>query len=90
MTDRSIQGELSFNTVAQCYPEGQGFIKLYPSLELDLAGVTACDSAGLVLLLAWMRDAKRANKKLYFINIPQKLLDIASMSGLKEFLLSSC
>ena len=79
MTNRSIKGELTFNTVAKLYPEGQKLIS-----PIDLAEVTACDSAGLVLLLAWMRDAKRANKILHFINVPQKLLDIASISGLKE------
>ena len=94
MADRSIKGELNFNTVAKLYREDQWLIGSkdwkgggslpHHSLEFDLAEVTSCDSAGLVLLLSWMRDAKRDNKVLHFINIPHKLLDIASISGLKE------
>ena len=88
-----LQGELNFDTVVGLYSAGQRLINSSPpasagggKLEFDLAAATAYDSAALVLLLAWMRDAKHCNKLLHFSNVPKKLLDLASISGLEDVL----
>ena len=85
----TLTGELTFNTASDFYQRGQAFMKKYPCLQLDFSGITDCDSAALVLLLAWLRDANQWNRTLNFSHIPAKLLAIASMSGLKQILLTA-
>lgn len=53
---------------------------------IDLAGVVQSGSAGVSVLLCWMRAAKSNNKELRFRNMPEKMFDIARVSSLDEFL----
>ncbi len=55
---------------------------------LDLKQVTAFDSAGLALLIEWIRLAENRNIKLQFANIPDQLLAIARLGGLERVLVT--
>ncbi len=55
-------------------------------LDIDLAEVSHSDSAGLALLIHWIRFAKQTNKKIVFHNIPAQMMAIADVSGLNELL----
>ena len=81
-----VSGELSFTTVPNLEPRGCAYIKQNLHLVIDLAKVTFSDNAGVALLVAWARCAKRGNKKLTFINLPKQLLDLIVASGLKDIL----
>ena len=79
-------GELGFATVS-------GLLKSTPrsffadgDLQLDLSGVTRADSAGLALLVEWLRESERAGKVITFTNVPKQLLAIAMLCGLDEIL----
>lgn len=52
-----------------------------PDITVDLAAVDNIDSAGLALLLNYLRDAKHADVKVSFINIPDRLLSLAALSN---------
>lgn len=49
-------------------------------LVLDCAGVERSNSAGLALLLAWLRDAQAAGRPLTIASLPSELRQIADVS----------
>ena len=82
-----LAGELSFATVPQIYAQGGTlFDGPAATLVLDLSDVERTDSAGLALLVEWLRQARHQRKDLRFRNIPAQLLAIAKASGLENIL----
>lgn len=62
---------------------------LAPRLTIDLAGVGRSDSAGVALLVEWLRrlDGPRGQGRvLRFINIPPQMRAIVQISDLDELL----
>lgn len=55
-------------------------------LTLDCHAVEKSSSVGLSLLLAFLRDARKAGKRLSVCGLPQDMRDIATVSGLHELL----
>ncbi len=55
-------------------------------LSISCAQVSKSSSVGLSLLLAFMRDAKAANKRLTVTGLPADMREIAQVSGLLEIL----
>lgn len=82
-----IQGELSFVTVPNFWTTSQShFVDPPAALQIDLGAVTRTDSAGLALLVEWMRLARRQNRSITFRNVPQQLLNLARVSGVDQLL----
>ena len=78
---------LTFATTPDLYLQtGEMFNTPLPRLTFDLTGVTRVDSAGLALLLEWLREAQRRGKEIHFQNIPAQLAAIAKVSGLNGIL----
>jgi len=76
-----VSGDLNFNSVTGLW---RGMSEMFEStapLCLDLANVTRSDSAGLALLIEWLREARRKNKPLSFINIPLQMQAVANSCG---------
>lgn len=82
----SLEGELSFETVVQLLGEIRRLLDKDTEIRVDLQGVSRADSAGLALLVEWMRIAKELGKSIQFLNIPQQMLAIARVSGLDQVL----
>ena len=55
-------------------------------ITVDLKGVTRADSAGLALLVEWLRESENAGNSIEFVNVPTQLLSIARVCGLEEIL----
>ncbi len=82
-----LSGSLSFATVPHIYTQGgMLFGNNDRTLTLDLRGVAHTDSAGLALLMEWMRTAQQQGKQIHFKNIPAQMLSIARLSGLDKIL----
>jgi phospholipid transport system transporter-binding protein len=81
-----IDGELSFATVTELWRDGINLFSNCDDVHIDLGGVTRSDSAGLVLLVEWMRFLKERGNKIRFSSIPQQMLDIARVSSLDNIL----
>lgn len=64
-------------------PENQ---RLGNELVVDFAHLNKVDSSAVSLMLAWMREAKRSNVKLRFINVPHNLMSLAKLYGVAELL----
>ena len=82
-----VEGELNMVTVPTLL---QAMASQFPAsgseAHIDLAGVTRSDSAGLALLVEWLRLAKTRNIRLQFHNLPPQLRDIARVSDLLPLL----
>lgn len=81
-----LSGALAFETVQALMAASRKQFMDQPQLEIDLAGVTASDSAGLALLIEWFGWAKRANQSLRFINAPRQLRALARISDVDALL----
>lgn|SRR5690554_7991545 len=82
----SVSGELTLDTVTEALSESTELFEKADTLDIDLANVTRADSAGLALLVAWMRQARQSEKKIQFQHVPAQMLAIAKASGLDEIL----
>ena len=81
-----LEGELNFSSVPTVLKSSaKGFLD-GRDIKVDLKGVTRADSAGLALLVEWLRESKRAGKQVTFTNVPEQLLAIARLCGLDEIL----
>jgi phospholipid transport system transporter-binding protein len=56
------------------------------AVAVDLRGVERADSAGVAVLIAWMRQARAAQRDIRFLNMPSQMLNIARVSGLDAIL----
>jgi len=56
------------------------------ALTLDCSAVEKSSSVGLALLLAFMRDARKAGRELSISALPDDMREIAQVSGLLELL----
>lgn len=81
---------LTFQTAEALLPQGYQVLSTEPRLVFDLSRVTEADSAGLALLIAWCREAKKNDWQPRFKHIPasmQALLKVTNVQlMLKEFL----
>lgn len=57
--------------------------------DIDLAQVTALDSAAVATLLAWRRAAQQRGSALRFKNLPASLQSLAALYGVADLLQST-
>ena len=73
----AVRGALTFDTVPFVLAAGCTAIATQRSLSFDLAGVSRADSAGLALLIEWLRVARRCDAHIVFLHVPEQLAAIA-------------
>ena len=81
-----VGGALDFGTVTALLPLGTEAIEQRRASAIDLAGVTASDSAGLALLIEWLSIAQAAGHPLHYENIPSQLHQLGSLSDVDELI----
>ena len=81
-----LQGELDFESVPSMLQHAGARMLGNDRLEVDLRDVTRADSAGLALLVEWLRESESAGNDIVFVNVPDQLLSIARVCGLEEIL----
>lgn len=84
----AVSGVLDFDTVQALQAEGVQWVKAQAPAEftLDLSAVTYSSSAGLALLLDWLRTARQNNKHPHLRDMPADMLALARVSGLEGIL----
>lgn len=80
-------GELEFETAAAALEAGLSLIGSGQAWTIDLAGITAGDSAGLAVLVEWMSAARARGASVRYEAVPAQILAIARISDLEELLL---
>jgi len=82
-----ISGELNMQTVPDLLQQVEPILsRSQDEVCFDLQAVSRSDSAGLALLVEWMRFARQRDRRLSFRNLPDQLRDIARVSGLEDIL----
>lgn len=80
--DYLIEGDLTFFTLNKKSIKLFDFSESNKQINIDLGGVNSTDSAGLALVIEWIKQCNLYNSQLVLKNIPQQLLTLASLSGL--------
>jgi phospholipid transport system transporter-binding protein len=89
-SDRAtVSGELRFDSVGSLMNIGTPVIEEGRVAVIDLAGVSAGDSAGLALLIEWLSVARSVKRPLRYENIPSQLQQLARLSEVEELLLGA-
>lgn len=77
-----LAGDLSFETVPALYRRGLPPLAAGRDLTLDLSAVGRADSAGLALLVEWLRQARAAGARLRLADPPRQLAALIRVAGL--------
>lgn len=82
-----VKGQIDFDNVKNVWQQGKEILSKSPAaVTFDFAEVNKSNSAGLLLLIGWLRDALQLNKQVQFRNVPQPLLRAARVSDLQTIL----
>lgn len=80
-------GKLTFVTVASLWASSKPLLQAATSpIQLNLKSVTQSDSAGVALLIAWVRCARQQSKEIHLMNLPEQMRAIIKVSGLSHLL----
>ncbi len=82
----AIVGDMNFSTVEQLLDKSLEIFSYEDNLEIDLAGVERADSAGLALIIEWMKQARRSGAEIRLLNIPAQMRAISRTSELDDVL----
>ena len=82
-----VAGALTFATVNQLWQQSKALLSpKTAALRFDLQDVSQSDSAGVALLIAWMRAAQQQKKSIHFTQAPQQMRAIVRVSSLEKIL----
>lgn len=80
----TLKGSLTFASIDKHTPQSFKFLRGVDSMCIDLSQLEASDSAGLALMIEWIRQSRMNRVKLSFRNIPTQLMALAKISGLDD------
>jgi len=81
-----VRGAMTFESVAQLWRQS---VEIFPDeavFQIDLAQVTRTDSAGLALLVEWLREGSRRGARIEFLNLPAQMLMLAGAANFEKVL----
>ena len=82
----TVKGPVTFVTAGTLLASGKALFTGQAAVTVNLHEVTNVDSAGLALLLEWLRQARAERRTVTFQGIPDKLFAIARLSGVEALL----
>jgi phospholipid transport system transporter-binding protein len=83
-----VEGPVTFDTVSGLVDAAREHLAQGANV-VDFAGVAEADSAAVALALEWLRQARRANVALRFVNLPASMQNLAKLYGVSELLQSA-
>lgn len=82
-----VTGSLTFASVpALVVPVELRWAALTSPVRIDLSGVSQADSAGVALLLEWLRAARAADRELRLEGMPAQMARIAELCHVSDLL----
>ncbi len=81
-----IEGELTRKSVPLISKSQLKQIFALETIEIDFSGLKRVDTAGLAWVCKIFEQANCRQKALQFINMPEQLIKLATLSGVKSFL----
>ena len=80
-----LSGPVTLANVARVLQEGRQHLA-EGARSIDFGEVTEVDSAALALALAWLREARAAQRQLAFTRLPESMQTLARLYGVHDFL----
>jgi phospholipid transport system transporter-binding protein len=81
-----VSGVLDASTATDVLEESESRFTQVPKIDVDLGGVGESDSAGLALLIEWLRMAKQSGKEIHFANVPAQIEALARISEVEDLI----
>ena len=81
-----VAGSVTFATAGDLLRASQALFEGQKAITVDLGAVTSVDSAGLALLIEWLRRARSDGRAVTYTGLPDKLVAIAKLSGVDAML----
>jgi phospholipid transport system transporter-binding protein len=81
-----LSGVLDAATVVDVFEQSHERFQNEPQISVDLAGVSEADSAGLALLIEWLRIARQRGQQIQFANVPAQINALARISEVEDLL----
>lgn len=83
----ALSGELTMHNVSQVSQDTMPLVtSMSGEVTINLSKVVRADSAGLALLIDWLRIARRRGFTLRFEQLPEQLMQIARVCELHSVL----
>ena len=82
----ALNGEMTFETAERILMTSEEPFEQHTRIEVDLAGITRSDSAGLALLLEWITWANHTVREIRFLSMPERILAIARTTEVEQLL----
>lgn len=79
-----VDGELDMANVPARLRNSANWFDRDRDTVIDLGGVTRADSAGVALLLEWIREARQSGANLRFTNAPAQMQAIIEFCALDD------
>lgn len=80
-----VAGDLTFSSIGKKTAKSLSFLASAKDITIDLSQVGQTDSAGLALMLEWVKYARSKRCSIVFKNVPEQLRNLARLSGLETF-----
>jgi len=80
----AVAGDLDFETAAQLLECSTDIFRNAPRIDVDMSGVRSSDSAGLALLIEWVRRARARHLEIEFHGMPAQLRALIGISDLED------
>jgi len=81
-----VNGAMTFDSVTDLWRQSEDMFSAEGVFQIDLAKVTRTDSAGLALMVEWLREASRRGARIEYLNMPEQLLSLVDAANLKDVL----
>ena len=81
-----VHGAVTFDSVTDLWRQSVDMFPGEAVVQVDLAQVTHTDSAGLALLVEWMREASRRGARIDYLHLPAQMLALADAANLEQVL----
>jgi phospholipid transport system transporter-binding protein len=81
-----VSGVLDASTAADVLEESEARFAQASKIDVDLGGVGESDSAGLALLIEWLRLARQWQKEIRFENVPAQIEALARISEVEDLI----
>ncbi len=75
---------MTFDSVTDLWRQSVDMFFSETVIRIDLAQVTHTDSAGLALLVDWMREASRRGARIELLHLPAQMLALADAANLEQ------
>ncbi|MBL8259582.1 MAG: STAS domain-containing protein [Candidatus Competibacteraceae bacterium] len=68
-----VRGELDFDSVPELWEATETLLLADTIRRVDLGGVRRANSAGVALLVEWLRETRGRGRELVFVNLPAQM-----------------